>query len=126
MEESGPPLPPPPGKDWPQFLDEYKKTGAQPAVDLTTMKAGDRVIVETKNTRYELAWQPDGTVELTTNRPNRPYGQVRIDGCVFGQAGSVMPGVLFCGGYLEYYSDRGHRRHRTTSICGLTLIRQEG
>ena len=71
MEESGPPLPPPPGKDWQQFLDEYK-SGPHPAVDLTTLKAGDRVIVETKNTRYELVWQLDGTVGLTTNRPNRP------------------------------------------------------
>lgn len=124
MEESGPPLPPPPGKDWQQYIEEYRPD-RESAVDLTALRAGDRLSVETKNTRYDLTWQPDGTIELMTNQPNRPYGQVQLEGCVFGLAETIVPGVLFCGGKLEYFSDRGHRRHRTTSICRLTVIRAE-
>jgi hypothetical protein len=119
--ESGPPHAAPDGGDWEKFLAERQAQGA-PAIDLKTLRAGDRVVVETKNTRYELLWRDDGTAELSTNRPDRAPGLVAVQGCGFGRVGPVKAGVLFCGGSLEYHSLDGNLRFRTTTVKALAMI----
>jgi hypothetical protein len=125
QEESGPPLPPPAGSDWEKFLQEHNAHGVL-EVDLTTLHPGDRLVVDTRNTRYELVWGDGDTVQLSTNRADRVGGPVRVMGCAFGRSSTIKPGVLFCGGNLEYVADEGRTRNRTTSIRALALIRKAG
>lgn len=113
----------PAGSDWERFLRQHRALGL-PEVELGALQPGDRLVVETLHTRYGFEWQPDGAVELTTNRTDRPRGAVRIQGCTFGQSSSIKPGQLFCGGNLEYLSDDGRMRHRTTAIRSLLLLRR--
>ena len=111
------------GSDWENFLREHSALGL-PEINLTTLKPGDRLMVETLHTRYGFEWHEGGAVELTTNRTDRPRGAVRIQGCTFGQSSSIKPGQLFCGGNLEYISDNGRMIHRTTAIRSLVLLRR--
>jgi hypothetical protein len=120
-QESGPPMPPPAGSDWDKFLLE-RGASSTPAIDLAMLKAGDRLAVDTKNTRYELVWLADGSVYLSTNRTDRPSGQVQVIGCAMGRVGPVKPGVLFCGGNLEYLSADSELRFRTTTIRALAML----
>lgn len=119
--ESGPPHAAPDGGDWEKFLSERQAQGS-PAVDLKSLRAGERVVVETKNTRYEFLCRDDGTAELSTNRADRAPGLVVLQGCAFGRVGPVKEGVLFCGGNLEYHSIDGQLRFRTTTIKALAMI----
>ena len=122
QEESGPPMPPPVGSNWEMFLAEQLAHG--PAeVDLRTLQPGDRLVVGTKNTSYEFEWREDGSVHLSTDRADRPWGVVTVAGCVFRRSGVFAPGVVFHGGKLEFISTKGQVRHRTTLICSLTLAR---
>ena len=123
QDESGPPLPPPNGSDWEKFLKE-RNAHDLPEVNLATLNPGDRLVVETRNTRYELLWGEDDAVLLSSNRPDRPGGQVRVQGCAFGRSSTIKPGVLFCGGNLEYVSGEGRTRNRTTTIRALALVRR--
>ena len=116
--------PAPDGHDWLAFL-AGQVTDVLPEIDFSTLVEGDVLIVATKNSRYAFRWQPDGTAELATNRSNdRPQGWVRVHGCAFGQSSSIKPGVLFCGGNLEYVSDGGKMTHRTSVIRSLELLRR--
>jgi len=118
-------MPPPMGTTWEMFLKEQVAHG--PAeVDLKTIRPGDRLIVGTKNTRYEFEWREDGTVLLSTDRSDRPWGAVTVVGCAFRQSGIVAPGVAFRGGKLEFLSTEGQVRHRTTAINSLSVVRGEG
>jgi hypothetical protein len=123
QEESGPPMPPSGGSDWEKFLKE-RNAHDLPEVNLSTLRPGDRLVVETRNTRYELEWGEGDTALLRTNRPDRAGGPVQVQGCAFGRSSTIKPGVLFCGGNLEYVSDQGRTRSRTTSIRGLALVRR--
>ena len=109
--------------DWERFIRAHSALGL-PEVDLTTLEPGDRLLVETLHTRYGFEWRSGGEVQLATNRPDRPSGKVRIQGCAFGQSSTIKPGALFCGGNLEYLSDEGRMRHRTTAIRSLVLLRR--
>lgn len=109
--------------DWERFVRAHRALGL-PEVALTDLRPGDRLLVETLHTRYGFEWQDDGQVVLATNRPDRPAGAVRIQGCAFGQSSTIKPGALFCGGNLEYVSDQGRMRHRTTAIRSLVLLRR--
>lgn len=109
--------------DWERFIREHSALGL-PEVDLSTLQAGDRLLVETWHTRYGFEWREGGEVVLATNRTDRPAGKVRIQGCAFGQSSTIKPGALFCGGNLEYLSDEGRMRHRTTAIRSLVLLRR--
>lgn len=122
QEESGPPIPPPEGGDWQRFLKDKNAQGL-PEVELATLNPGDRLVVETRNTRYELLWLDCDVVNLTTNRADRRSGKVRVQGCAFGRSSTIKPGVLFCGGNLEYVSHDGQTRNRTTTIRGLAILR---
>jgi hypothetical protein len=123
QDESGPPMPPPVGNNWEMFLEEQMAAGSS-EVDLKTLVAGDRLVVGTKNTRYEFEWREDGAAQLSTDRADRPWGVVTIAGCAFRRSGVLAPGVLFRGGKLEYVSTNGQVRHRTTVISSLTLVRR--
>jgi hypothetical protein len=111
--------------DWEQFIRAHSALGL-PEIELRTLRPGDRLLVETLHTRYGFEWQPDGEVELVTNRTDRPSGRVRIQGCAFGQSSSIKPAALFCGGNLEYLSTGGTMRHRTTAIRSIVLLRRSG
>lgn len=113
------------GSDWEGFLRHHSALGL-PEVDLGQLRPGDRLVVETLHTRYGFEWREGGEVCLVTNRADRPSGGVRIQGCAFGQSSTIKPGALFCGGNLEYLSDEGRMRHRTTAIRSLVLLRRDG
>ena len=121
VTDTGPAQPAPDGGNWDKFLAERQAQGA-PAIDLKTLQVGDRVVVETKNTRYEFLWRDDGSAELSTNRADRDPGVVLLQGCGFGRMGPVKPGVLFCGGNLEYHSLDGNLRFRTSTVKALAMI----
>jgi hypothetical protein len=108
---------------WQEFLQSHSALGL-PEIDLATLQPGDRLIVETLHTRYGFEWGGAGEVKLISNRADRPSGPVRIEGCAFGQSSSIKPGQLFCGGNLEYLSDAGRMRNRTTAIRSLVLLRR--
>lgn len=112
-----------PGSDWEGFLRAHSALGL-PEVDLSALRPGDRLIVETLHTRYGFEWADGGSVRLITNRSDRPSGIVRIQGCAFGQSSTIKPGAIFCGGNLEYLSEEGRMRHRTTAIRSLVLLRR--
>lgn len=112
------------GSDWERFLRAHHALGL-PEVELGQLRPGDRLMVETLHTRYGFEWRPEGQVMLVTNRADRPSGAVRIQGCAFGQSSTIKPGSLFCGGNLEYVSDEGRMRHRTTAIRSLVLFRRD-
>ncbi|HYC72417.1 MAG TPA: hypothetical protein VEB66_14500 [Opitutaceae bacterium] len=111
------------GSDWEGFLRAHSALG-MPEVELAQLGPGDRLIVETLHTRYGFEWRANGEVALVTNRADRPSGMVSIQGCAFGRSSSIKPGSLFCGGNLEYVSDEGRMRHRTTAIRSLVLLRR--
>lgn len=113
----------PAGSDWEGFLRAHSALGL-PEINLTELKPGDRLVVETLHTRYGFEWQEGGSIRLTTNRSDRPHGVVRIQGCTFGKSSSIKPGMLFCGGNLEYVSENGRMRHLTTAIRSLVLLRR--
>ncbi|HEY4302751.1 MAG TPA: hypothetical protein VGM73_17915 [Candidatus Didemnitutus sp.] len=116
-------MPAPDGGDWQRFLKQ-RNAQSVPEVQLATMNAGDRLVVETRNTRYELLWLEGDEVMMTTNRADRHGGSIRVQGCAFGRSSTIKPGVLFCGGNLEYVSRDGQTRNRTTTIHGLALMRR--
>jgi hypothetical protein len=122
QEESGPPMPPPSGTNWDVFL-EGKHAEGPAEMDLKTLQPGDRLLVGTKNTRYEFEWREEGNARLSTDRVDRPWGLVTVAGCVFPGSGVLAPGVVFRGGKLEFVSTNGQVRHRTTVINLLTLVR---
>jgi hypothetical protein len=94
-------------------------------IDLRTLRPGDRILVATKNTNYTLEWRGDGSVLLSSDRSDRPWGPVAVIGCIFRRSGALARGVLFCGGKMEYDSTDGKVRHRTTAITALTCERAE-
>jgi hypothetical protein len=116
---------PPDGGDWEQYLKEHQ-ADVLAEVQLDTLKPGDRLVVDTRNTRYELVWGEGGKALLITNRADRAGGPVRVQGCAFGRSSTIKPGVLFSGGNLEYVSDDGRTRNRTTTIRALALVRRKG
>lgn len=109
--------------DWERFVRAHSARGV-PEVALAELRPGDRLLVETLHTRYGFEWREGGQVVLATNRADRPAGAVRIQGCAFGQSSTIKPGALFCGGNLEYVSDEGRMRHRTTAIRSLVVLRR--
>lgn len=107
------------------FLQEQLAHG--PAeLDLNMVRPGDRLVLGTKNTRYEFEWRDDGTVHMSTDRADRPWGMVTLVGCAFRQSGVVARGVVFRGGKLEYLSTAAQVRHRTTTINSVALVRDDG
>jgi hypothetical protein len=102
---------------------EGKHGGGPAELDLKTLQPGDRLLVGTRNTRYEFEWREEGRAQLSTDRADRPWGLVTVAGGVFPGSGVLAPGVVFRGGKLEFVSTNGQVRHRTTIINLLTLVR---
>jgi hypothetical protein len=123
QEHSGPPMPPPLGRNWEMFVDK-RLLHAPDELDLKTLRPGDRLAVATRNTQYEFEWLEGGAVLLRTDRADRPWGQVSLTGCVFRRSGILAPGVIFKGGKLQFLSMDGQVKHQTTLISSFTLIRQ--
>lgn len=111
-------------RDWLEFLSGQTGKG-MPEIDLRHLAEGDVLMVHTVNSRYAFLWHKDGSAEVASNRgKKRPSGQVRVNGCTFGKSSSIKPGVLFCGGNLEYVSRGGSMTHTTTTIRSLELLRR--
>ena len=92
-------------------------------LDLNELRAGDRLLVRTRNTHYLFAMTGGHSAELTCDRPDRPHGAVQIQGCVFGQSRMIKPGHLFCGGALEIRLDKERRTFVTTPIEAIQLVK---
>lgn len=123
MDEGTPPEAKSP-PDWLEFLAGQKGKGL-PEINLRRLAEGDVLMVQTINSRYAFLWHKNGTAEVASNRgKKRPRGRVRVNGCTFGKSSSIKPGVLFCGGNLEYVSQDGLMIHRTTTIRAMELLRR--
>jgi hypothetical protein len=116
MEKPGPP-------DIVAFLQAAEKWIGD-ELDLGELRAGDRLLVCTRNTHYLFALTGAHAAELTCDRADRPRGAVQIQGCVFGQSRMIKPGHLFCGGALEISFDAGRRTFVTTPIEAIQVVRQ--
>jgi len=110
-------------KSWKAALEEHVGQNL-PEVDLTALRAGDRLRVVTRNTIYHFTMQEGRDAQLVTNRPNRPRGAVRIVGCAFGASTTIKPDALFCGGNLEFMHDDGAMTMTTSEITGLEWVRR--
>ncbi len=92
-------------------------------LDLSELRAGDRLLVRTRNTHYLFAMTGGHSAELMSDRTDRPHGPVQIQGCVFGQSRMIKPGHLFCGGALEISLKRERRTFVTTPIEAIQLVK---
>jgi hypothetical protein len=92
-------------------------------LDLNELRAGDRLLVRTRNTHYLFAMKGGHTAELSCDRADRPRGPVQIQGCVFGQSRMIKPGHLFCGGALEISLESERRTFVTTPIEAIQLVK---
>lgn len=118
-------MPTPDGSSWTDIAAR-QMARTQSVLDLSTLQPGDRVLVGTRNTHYLLEWGGGGGVTVSTNRKDRPFGRIVIDGCAARRLGDPSPGVLFCGGRMQYHSMNGQVRHRTTEIQALLVMRAGG
>ncbi len=103
------------------FLEETAKSIGD-ELELSQINPGDRLIVRTRNTRYLFAMSSAHTATLTSNRPDRPSGQVQINGCVFGGSSLIKPDHLFCGGNLEIAYEKGGRKFTTSPVEAILLV----
>lgn len=92
-------------------------------LDLHGLRAGDRLLVRTRNTHYLFAMTGERTAQLSTDRADRPTGPVQIQGCVIGRSRMIKPGHLFCGGRLEIALEDGPHSFVTTAITGIQLVK---
>jgi hypothetical protein len=111
--------------DWSSFVQSLTQPSSQD-LDLRRMKAGDLVLVKTRNTLYLLEWKTADSVELRTNKTTRPGGLVRIMGCTFGHSSSIQPDFLSCGGNLELTYNEGHRTWTTSPIDEIHHLHRTG
>jgi hypothetical protein len=109
--------------DWLTFL-QSKPSSYGDELPLETLRTGDLLIVVTSHTRYALHIIEGRSARLETDRPDRPSGQARINGCTFGMSSSIKPNHLFCGGNLELSLENGRITHNTTEIQAIHLIRR--
>lgn len=105
---------------WEAIVRDYV-TSAPPALALSALRPGDRLEVQTRHTCYRFVWEGSDYALLSTNRPDRPSGHVRVQGCAFGAGSTIAPDRLFTGGSLEFVSGGGALTHRTTPIVALRL-----
>lgn len=110
--------------DWISELASHAANGTE-ELDLTSLKAGDLLIVKTLHTEYCLTMTGNHQAELEAARADRFHGPIQIQGCSFGASSTIKPEAIFCGGNLEYTSDGGTRTHTTSTILSLCMIRQK-
>jgi hypothetical protein len=92
-------------------------------LELDLLRAGDRLLVRTRNTHYLFVMTGRHGAELTTDRDDRPSGPVQIQGCVFGQSRMIKPGHLFCGGGLEIRYEDNRKTFTTTPIEAIQWVK---
>lgn len=114
----------PPGGRTGTVFSAEQRPAVPNEIDLRTLVPGDLLVLFTQNTRYEFSWLAGGGILLKTDRADRPWGQVKLKGCVFHPSAVLAPGVVFQGGRLQYLSMEGKVEHQTTAIANLRLIRQ--
>ena len=95
-------------------------------LELGRLAAGDRLLVQTRNTRYLFLMTGAHTARLATDRADRPHGDVQIQGCVFGESRMIKPGHLFCGGGLEIWLAPDGKTYTTTPIEAIQLVKVSG
>ncbi len=66
------------------------------------------------------------TAKLTVDRPDRPGGLVRIQGCIFGRSKMIKPSHLFCGGGLEFTTEEDRQTYMTSAITALQWVSTAG
>jgi hypothetical protein len=113
-----------PAPDWEELFRRYQAAGVA-ELDLTSIKAGDTLLVVTKHTAYCFSMLGRSEALMVSNRPDRPAGKVRINGCTFGRSSSIKPDHLFCGGNLEFVHGTTHRIYTTSEITGLQLTQAD-
>ena len=113
-----------PSLDWEDFIRRHQASGVV-ELDLSTLRPGDTLLVITMPTAYTLKILGNDEAMMTTNRPDRPSGKVRINGCTFGASSSIKPNHLFCGGNLEFTHGDGHEVSTTTEIRALQLVQAD-
>jgi len=106
--------------DWEDFLRAHANKGV-PEVELKKLRPGDRLLVVTSNTSYEFKMKSASEADLLANRPDRPSGPVKLNGCTFGASSTIKPGFVFCGGNLEFYIENENALFSTTEIRALQL-----
>lgn len=109
------------GSDIVAFLQETGKWIGD-ELELDRIRPGDRLLVRTRNTNYLFHMTGTHSAIMSTDRPGREGGPVRINGCVFGRSSMIKPGHLFCGGGLEVAYQNDVRRFTTTPIEAIQLI----
>ena len=113
-----------PAPDWEEFIRRHQASGVV-ELELSTLQPGDTLIVVTSHTAYSLKMLGQDEALLTTNRPDRPSGKVRINGCTFGASSSIKPNHVFCGGSLEFTHNGGHEISTTTEIRAMQLVQKD-
>ncbi len=91
-------------------------------LDLEQVQADDRVLVRTQNTSYLLHMTGPHTARLVTDRPDRPDGAIRVEGCAFGRSRMIKPHHLFCGGSMEFKVEHNQQTYTTSPIEALQWI----
>ena len=91
-------------------------------LDLGQVQADDRVLVRTHNTSYLLHMTGPHTARRVTDRPDRPDGAVRVEGCAFGRSHMIKPRHLFCGGNMEFKVEQSQQVYITSPIEALQWI----
>jgi len=89
--------------------------------DLNALRPGDRLWIWTDNTVYAFEMHEGREATLKTNRPDRPSGRVRINGCAIGVSSSIKPDCIFFGGNLEFIDVEGGTVSTTTPIRAMRL-----
>jgi hypothetical protein len=113
------------GGDWSSFVHSFSEPSCN-ELDLRRIKAGDCVVVKTRNTLYLLEWKTSDAVELRSNNPATPTGPVRVMGCTFGLSTSIRPDFLACGNNLELTYNDGHRTWTTSPIEEIHHLQRTG
>ena len=113
-------------QDWLKFL---KEADFGDRLDVSSLKAGDVILVATEHTHYrlEVTDARELMVKVSSDRPDRPDREMRLMGCTIGASSSISPDSLFCGGNLEMNWNEDGELHTftTTSIQKLGLIQKE-
>jgi hypothetical protein len=113
------------GSNW---LDSAQSAsdGFSAELDLDSLRAGDIVRVDTKNTKYLFEILDRREAMLQCSRPDRPSGRALIAACGSRCSTSFKPHHLFCGERLQFTSLDGSEpvAYRTTSITGIFLRRR--
>lgn len=109
--------------DWLDHLKNHAQSAGE-ELDLEALQPGDLLQVITLHTTYAFKILQGRDAELATDRPDRPSGPVRIQGCTFGASTTIKPGHLFCGGNLEFQYQNGERIQTTTAIKEIRLVRK--